>query len=83
MGTNTSNFQLSTGRRDTEIIDRPAAPATVPTAPQTTKTIDLSSLKLYKLYKHSVVKISDLPQSLSIPTTIKRYNLRGEEVIRL
>jgi hypothetical protein len=43
----------------------------------------VSALRLYKLHKHSVVKISDLPLSLSIPTTIKRYKLRGEEVIRL
>ena len=41
----------------------------------------VADVRLYKLHKKSVVPLSALP--FSIPNTIKRYMLRGQQVIRL
>lgn len=41
-------------------------------------------LQTYKLHGHSVVLVSDLPQAvMGLIADIKRYKLRGQEVVRL
>lgn len=42
---------------------------------------DITALKIYKLRNESVVRITDIP--FNIPATIKRYKLRGADVIKL
>ncbi|MEN8446362.1 MAG: hypothetical protein ABG776_15280 [Cyanobacteria bacterium J06555_13] len=50
-------------------------------AEQAKPVLRVSDIRLYKLHKKSVVPLSALP--FSIPKTIKRYMLRGQQVIRL
>ena len=49
--------------------------------PTTQPTLRLTELKLYKLRKQSVVSVAALP--FTIPGEIKRYQRKGEAVIRL
>ena len=49
--------------------------------PTSKPTLQLAELKLYKLRKQSVVSIAALP--FPIPRQIKRYQRKGEAVIRL
>ncbi|MEM6452166.1 MAG: hypothetical protein AAF703_17870 [Cyanobacteria bacterium P01_D01_bin.105] len=62
-----------------------AIPITEPARPleitQSKPVLRLSDIRLYKLHQHSVVLLSAL--SFSIPDRIKRYMLRGEQVVRL
>lgn len=44
-------------------------------------SLKLVDVKLYKLHQKLVVKLSSLP--FNVPDTIKRYRLRGEDVVRL
>ena len=50
-------------------------------AEQAKPVLRVSDVRLYKLHKKSVVPLSALP--FSIPNTIKRYILRGQQVVRL
>ncbi len=45
--------------------------------------IDITKLKIYKLHGDRCVRIADLPETVRLPQFIKRYRLRGQEVIKI
>ncbi len=45
--------------------------------------LNLSEIRTYKLRKKPVVRLCDLPSTLAVPDSIKRYILRGDRVVRL
>ena len=45
--------------------------------------IDITQLKVYKLHGDRCIKITDLPETIQLPLSIKRYKLRGEEVVKV
>lgn len=45
--------------------------------------IDITKFKIYKLHGNRCIKITDLPERIQLPQSIKKYRLRGKVVVKL